>query len=274
MMLKYDLADLARGNRRKGTRVLLGTIHGSLAAEREYLAALRAMLRQLFKAVREDVLPTVEREMRQGLMGDARLVVDVDTGMFERIKQLGAALGRLTTDMVKNILGLEGQRHTEKFIQNAKRALGIDLRTVVREEDLEALLETALTRNAGLITGLADDTVRRVQTTITNALLNGDSAASLRKQLSADFQFSDKRAKVIARDQIAKARSDMNRLRSAQAGITHYIWRTSKDERVRPLHAKLDGKVYEYGKPTGAEQGRPPGQPILCRCTDEAIVEF
>jgi uncharacterized protein with gpF-like domain len=43
---------------------------------------------------------------------------------------------------------------------------------------------------------------------------------------------------------------------------------------VGPLHRSLDGKVYEYGKPTGAEQGLPPGQPINCRCVARGIVEF
>ena len=53
-----------------------------------------------------------------------------------------------------------------------------------------------------------------------------------------------------------------------------YVWRTSKDERVRPRHQHIDGIAYEYGKPTGAEQGLPPGQPIQCRCIAQAIVTF
>ena len=56
--------------------------------------------------------------------------------------------------------------------------------------------------------------------------------------------------------------------------MTSYTWMTSRDERVRPRHKELDGKEYEYGKPTGAEDGLPPGQPIMCRCVARGIVEI
>ena len=274
-MLKYDISKLAASStrRRKGTSVSLPQIHGSLGAERSYLAALRKMLAELFKAVRQDVLPVVERELAQQRAAQ-RITGDIDSETFERIKQLGNALGVLANSTVQRILGLEAERHSATFMRQAKQALGIDLSAVVRNEDLEDYLATAATRNAGLIRGLSEQLIQRVQTTVTNAVLNGKTAAELRKQLTGDFEFTDKRAKVIARDQIAKTNSDLNRIRHTQAGITEYVWRTSRDERVRPRHERCDGKTYKYGKPTDAEEGLPPGQPILCRCIAQAIVEF
>jgi SPP1 gp7 family putative phage head morphogenesis protein len=85
---------------------------------------------------------------------------------------------------------------------------------------------------------------------------------------------SDNRAKLIARDQTAKLNSDLNRFRQDQAGVDKYVWRTSQDERVRARHRGLEGKVYEWGEPTGAEDGLPPGQPIQCRCVAQGVVEF
>lgn len=273
--LKYSISRLAASTarRRPGTRVLLPQIHGSIGPERDYLKALRSMLRGIFQAIRADVLPVVERELAQRRMVE-RMTGDIDGATFERIKQLGAALGVISGDTVNRILGLEARRHTETFMRQAKATLGIDLTAVVRTEDLEDYLETAATRSAGLIRGLSEATIQRVQTTVTNAVLNGVPAADLRKKLTEDFNFSDKRAKVIARDQIAKTTSDLNRIRHTQAGITEYIWRTSRDERVRPRHVTCDGKTYTYGKPTDAEEGLPPGQPILCRCVAQAIVVF
>jgi SPP1 gp7 family putative phage head morphogenesis protein len=274
-MLNYSIAKLAASNQRRRARstVELPQIHGSLGAERSYLAALRKVLAELFKAVKSDVLPVVERELAQQRAAQ-RITGDIDSETFERIKQLGNALGVLANSTVQRILGLEAKRHTETFMKQAKQALGIDLTAVVRLEDLEDYLATAATRNAGLIRGLSELTIQRVQTTVTNAVLNGKTASELRKQLTADFEFSDRRAKVIARDQIAKTNSDLNRIRHTQAGITEYVWRTSRDERVRPRHERCDGKTYQYGKPTDAEEGLPPGQPILCRCIAQAIVEF
>lgn len=279
-MLKYKIKDLAQSTavRRPGTRVLLPTITPSRGAELEYLAALRAMLKSLLAAVREDVLPVVEADLKRdrqaGVVTDAMFVTDIDSATFERIKQLGQSLGLIATNAVNRILGLESKKHTKTFMQTAKKALGVDLSAVVRDEDLENWLEVAATRNAALIKGLGDATVQRIQVSVTNAVLNGIPAADLKKQLVEDFGFADSRARLIARDQIGKTTADLTRIRHTQAGITKYIWRTSHDERVRPRHIKCDGVEYEYGKPTDAEQGLPPGQPIQCRCIGQAVVEF
>lgn len=275
MMLNYSLVKLAQGKsrRRKGSSVQLPQLHGSIGAEASYLKALRAMLRGIAKAVRVDVIPVVERELAQKRAA-ARLTGDIDGEHFDRINQLARALGLIATNTVTRILELEARRHTATFMQQAKSVLGIDLSAVVRDEDLEDYLRTAATRNAGLIRGLADATIQRVQTTVTNAVLTGRTAAQLRTQLTADFGFADNRARLIARDQIAKTTSDLNRIRHTQAGITQYIWRTSRDERVRPRHVTCNGRTYTYGQPTDAEQGLPPGQPIQCRCIAQAIVEF
>ncbi|QJD54299.1 putative head morphogenesis protein [Aminobacter phage Erebus] len=266
-MLRYDIGELAV---RKTGVGFLPQLHGLPATEAQYLAILRAMLRALNKAVRLDVVPVAEVEMA----AQRRITRDVDAGLFERILNLGRALGNIASSTVGNVLVLASQRHTAAFLRTAKSALGIDLSAVVRQDDLATYLELAATRNAGLIKGLSELVVGRVQQTVMTAVLNGIPAKDLRVQLANDFGFADARAKLIARDQTAKLTSDLNRFRHTQAGITHYVWRTSQDERVRPRHRHLDGLAYEYGKPTGAENGLPPGQPIQCRCIAQAIVNF
>lgn len=268
-MIRYSLAGLAE--RRKGTTQPLPAMHGSAGAEVAYLKALRVMLREMAAYTRGTILPMAEAEIAAKRI---RITADVDRSWFETLTALSVRLSIATEAMAVRILGLEAKRHTEGFKASAKRVFGIDLTAVVREEDLADYLDNAAARNAGLIKGLAADTVKRIQNTVTTAVINGAPARELRKKLTADFGFSDRRAKLIARDQIAKLNSDMNRERHLQAGVTTYTWRTAHDERVRPLHRSLDGEVYEYGKPTGAEQGLPPGQPIQCRCVAVGIVKF
>ncbi len=266
-MIRYSLAELSK---RKSGVALLPQMHGSAGAEADYLAALRVILRGLNKAVALDIVPVAQREIEAA----RRITRDVDEGLFEQLAMLGRALAATATQTVVRILTLESSRHTQKFLATAKRALGIDLALVVRQEDLAGYLENAALRSASLIKGLTDDTIRRVSQTVINSVLNGIPAKDLKRKLGEDFGFADSRAKLIARDQTAKVNSDLNRIRHTQAGITHYVWRTSHDERVRPRHKQLDGITYEYGKETGAEQGLPPGQPIQCRCIAQAIVEF
>jgi len=270
-MLSYKLNSLA--SRRSGTRVVLPVIHSSVGNEVAYLKELRQLLRLLAQAVRENVIPMVEREIEQAKL-QRRLQQDMDDDVFRRLGEFARTLADMATQTVGRILGLEARRHSRSFMATAKRVLGVDLSAVVRSEDLEELLRNAATRNAGLIRSLGEGAVQRVQQTVTTALLNGTPVSELRKQIAADFGVSDKRAVLIARDQMSKLNSDLNRFRHHQAGIEKYTWRTSADERVRARHRALNGKVYAYGEPTGAEGGLPPGQPVQCRCIAQAIVEF
>lgn len=269
-MLKYDLAKLAvKSTTRKGSTALLPAIVAPLSAEAAYLKELRRVLKVLHEAVKTDLLPVVEADLKR-----ANIIKDADESWFEQLINLARALVSSSNNMVNRILNLENERHTADFISKAKKTLGIDLGAIVRAGDNEQFMINVGLRNAGLIKGLSDDTIKRIQQAVMDTVIRGDTAKNLRARLVHEFEISDKRAKVIARDQISKFNADLNERRHVQAGITKYIWLTSADERVRPLHRSLNGETYEYGKPTGAEQGLPPGQPILCRCVAQAIVEF
>ena len=270
-MLRYKLNTLAE--RREGTVVQLPMVQATNAAEVAFLRALRRMLRQIGAAVNADIIPAVLREYARQ-QAQVRITGDVSSGDFDAVKNLSLALARGVARTVESILSLEAQRHTKSFMANAKRALGIDLSAVVRNEDLGDYMQTASTRAAGLITNLAEDMVHRIQQTVTTAVTTGQPVKELKRQLVEQYGIADRRAQLIARDQTAKFNSDLNRIRHEQAGIEQYVWRTSHDERVRSRHRALDGKIYAYGERTGAENGLPPGQPIRCRCIAQAIVKF
>ncbi len=273
-MLRYSIAKLGRqAGRKKGTNADLPIIEGRLGTEKAYYAALRSMLAEMARETRESIIPAYEAEQKQKRAPRA-YTGDADEFWFSRLWALTVALQRVASDSVNRILGMEAVRHTDQFMAAAKKAIGIDLRSVVQQEDLADYLTAAAARNVSLITGLADDTVKRIEQTVLNNSIAGNSVTTLRKALQEDFGIADRRARLIARDQTAKLNSDMNRIRQEQAGVTSYSWLTSRDERVRERHRRLDGKVYKWGEATGAEQGLPPGQPINCRCVARGIVEF
>lgn len=250
-MKNYDLADRAKKNA-EGASVLLPPIEESKGAKASYLKILRQMLRELGQSGRS-----------------ARTEFD-----FELLSALAARLSISAEALVSRILRLEAQRHTETFVTVARKALGVDLADVVLQEDLGDYLRLAATRNAGLIKGLGTDAVKRVQETVTTALINGTPVKQLQAELTKQLRISDRRAQLIAQDQMAKLNADLNRIRHEQAGVVEYKWVTSRDERVRERHRALEGKIYKYGEPTGAEGGLAPGQPVRCRCIARGIVQF
>lgn len=267
-MITYDLARLAGLHKPKP----LPQLHDRRSAYYAYLRALRSMLEQLLRA--STALMTTMLHREQVAVGtDHAMVQDIGPEDFNSLDALQRALSNVVSSTVRRILGLEAKLHTKKWREHVDRTLGVDISAVVRDEDLEAYLDAAATRNTNLIRSLGDRAVARSKQIILDAILQGQSVPDTRKKLVEAFGIADSHAQLIARDQTAKLTSDLNRIRHEQAGVERYTWRTSLDERVRPRHKKLEGVVYDYGEATGAENGLPPGQPIQCRCVAQAIVE-
>lgn len=263
-MIRYSLKELAR--KPKGTRVRLPGIHSSWGDEVAYLKILRQMLRELATYVRDNVIPAY-RSLRP-------IITDATDRVWEELNLYARALSRVASTMVGRVLRSAAGRHSATWLRGVQRTLGVDLAAIVRDSDISAPLEIMAQRSAELITKLSGDIIADIKQKALSALLEGRSGASLAIDLNKTFKLGERRAKVIARDQISKNNADLTQLRHQQAGIEEYEWNTVEDERVRPLHASLDNKVYKYGEKTGAEDGLPPGRPILCRCIAIAIIQF
>lgn len=274
-MIEYDIAAVAarKSRRAPGSRVILPPLVDRIGTRQDYYVILRKLLAALRNEVITSIIPVYQYEQAQR-KALRRSMRDADESTFSRLRQLAAELDRQMINMVERVLNLEAQRHTDTFLGTARAALGVDLTSVVTQEDLRDYLAQAAARNASLIKSLSAETVKRVEQAVLQAGIRGDGVQALKSVLTGEFGVMNRRAQLIARDQTAKLNSDLNRIRQQQAGIDNYTWSTVHDERVRPLHAAIDGKEYEWGKPTGAEDGLPPGQPIQCRCVARGIVEF
>ena len=86
-MIRYRLAELAQ-HRRKGTTAQLPPISGSLTAEREYLKALRVMLRELARETRENIVPLAVAEIQ----ANRAMTKDAETSWFMRLLSIAARL--------------------------------------------------------------------------------------------------------------------------------------------------------------------------------------
>lgn len=267
-MIKYQLNQTVR--RPRGAEVLLPVTYGRLGSQEQYRKTLRKLLLGLSAEVRRSVLPALAAHRRS--QNDA--LVHDDESWFFLLRSFAKSLQQIAKELVDRILRLESERHTSEFHKSAKKALGVDLKAIVRKEDLEGYLRDANARNASLIKSLSDDTIKQVEQLVLQAKLNGTSQRELKALLQKRFKVAENRANLIAADQLNKLNSDLNKIRQQQAGVTEYVWSTSADERVRPLHNRLNGKKYKWGKPTGAEQGLPPGQPVRCRCSARGVVKF
>ena len=272
-MIKFDIRDLVTRNRpAKGTEVIFDPVFGTLRAKNQYRKAARAFLNGAAKSYRESVLPALK--FYREYATDAEVDTFDEEAWFIGFEVQLDQLESEFSATIATVLTLEAETHTAAWSRVAKRALGVDLGAVVRNEDLGDYLRDAATRNAGLIKSLRGDVTDDVRRLVLDAKINGTSIKQLTAQIQKRFKVALTRAKLIAEDQTNKLTSDLNRIRQTQAGVKSYHWQTSGNERVRPLHNAINGLLYRWGQRTGAEGGLPPGQPIRCRCSARAVVVF
>ena len=149
--------------------------------------------------------------------------------------------------------------------------LGIDV--FFNEPRLQATLEDFAEENAKLIESISTQFLDEVESLVRRALRSGRRASDMAEEITQRFGVARSRAELIARDQIGKLNANLTRDRQQALGIEEYIWRTSRDERVRPTHQRLDGTRHNWDNPPSVGGRRVhPGEDFRCRCTAEPVI--
>ncbi len=259
-------------------RAIMRPIGPTVACEAALRAVSLRILRAAAERVAQDVLPATLSAKRQ-MMRD-------DLNWFERamraLRDLLDGLVDGAREEIKRAFETEDQRHSRRFNEAARAAIGIDLGRVIVGEGLTNTIEAAVQRNVALIRGLTGDVARRLEAQMLQALTQGLNNAEIAKIISREFGIGRRRAALIARDQAASFNGNLNRIRQTAMGVTEYVWSTSLDERVRgnpggkyprarPSHWDREGKTFRWNAPPSDGH---PGEPINCRCTARAVIEF
>lgn len=124
--------------------------------------------------------------------------------------------------------------------------------------------------NARLIRSIAEGHLDRVADVVAEGVRVGSRAEVVATRLREGVQISARKAKSIARDQIATLQGQVVAARQTRLGIAKYRWRTVGDSRVRTAHRAREGQIFAWDKPP--PDGHP-GQPINCRCYAEPVLD-
>jgi SPP1 gp7 family putative phage head morphogenesis protein len=239
--------------------------------ERRYLAYLRKRIQAVVAVVRKTIIPTLDpgRSSREGVAK----VVEQETSslrtdaspealaILDQIRQVFA--DRLPPDEGL-IVGLSQQT------DNISKAYVARLLVGVIPIHLDIDVTDWVAANVALIKSIEEQYLDDVALLITEAQAQGWSARRTGQAISQLTNTPMNRAKLIARDQIATLNSQVTKDRQTEAGILRYRWSTSQDERVRPEHAALEGRIFSWDDPP--PEGHP-GEPINCRCVAIPVFE-
>lgn len=123
------------------------------------------------------------------------------------------------------------------------------------------------------IKGINDSTVKKIRTSVARAIDEGKSVDDFADDLRGSFNFSTKRARLIARTEISQTVNGGRYAVLESEGTERHEWLDSNDDRVRDTHTREDGHIVAVGDTfpvTGLlYPGDPEGEPseiISCRC--------
>lgn len=249
----------------------LGRRAQPLALERSYARDLRKIVKQC-RPVIDAAVAKLTSNRNNAAGDDDRNVTEVRRAFGD----VGAAFDTIVRRARPGLLAQGVDKRVTAFaIEQADK----QMRGVVTVPDSEIVGDHAgfVRENVALIKSIPRKLHQQVQAAVSEAWTSGATTADLTGVVAERFNVTDRRARLIARDQVGKLNAKVVEERHKELGIVAYTWSTSRDERVRgnpgglypnadPSHWAREGKRFRYDDPP---EGGHPGEPIQCRC--EAI---
>lgn len=247
----------------------------ALNVERAYARALERL-----------VIPELIRWGKSIASELVRLAPSPITSDADKIKTLTGRAAKGASKAIEKPAARAAKKHLGEAAKHAKKQLGKQVKASKARVDpfrdkpeIKLALAKRVKENVALATSIPRKHFARMERAVKDAIANGTTTNELAEMirlnyLRANIRESDlglavRRARLIARDQVQKALAEETRLEQEELGIERYIWRTVRDERVRPEHVAREGRTFSWDDPP--DDGHP-GEPINCRCFAEPVV--
>ncbi|OPY84200.1 MAG: Phage Mu protein F like protein [Syntrophorhabdus sp. PtaU1.Bin153] len=145
-------------------------------------------------------------------------------------------------------------------------------------------IQALIDRNAELIRSLPDSMAKQVAAFVNEETIKGRRASAIAEDLTGQLpDVSESRINLIARTETSKASTALTRARAEDLGLDWYVWRTSKDARVRGSHRLLDRVLVSWIDPPSPEAlagiksslgNYSAGDAPNCRCYPEPLLRL
>lgn len=161
------------------------------------------------------------------------------------------------------------------LIAAVRQSVSVDISGALNDGGrIQAEMQRAARQNAELITSIPTEHLERVRLAVEKAFTEGTRWEVMARELREIGNITDRRARLIARDQTASMNSAFNRVRQTELGIKEYLWSGSLDARERDSHRRMEGVRCSWASPPSVDgESVNPGEPIMCRCVAQPIIE-
>lgn len=234
-----------------------------------YRKQLESLVKQLRQDINRDIVPVL-RAFESEYINDA--YAQKLEQVFNTLRVAYNNINVLAQKVASEFVGQTDIVNKTRFYKSIENAIGVNMQSIVQNEGLGDILIATTRENVNLITSIPNQYLSKIETLVFTSTTQGSTAGSMIKQIQEIGKVTAKRAKLIARDQSSKLNSAINQQRQQNLGVEEYVWRTSKDDRVRPNHKSKNGLTFKWNDPP-KDTGHP-GQDIQCRCVAQPIINI
>lgn len=260
-------------------------------AEREFQRITNAYVKLLHAELKQR-LPELMDEYKRERHGDSRYddARDLERLVRKMFQDIATALEQKLdkfnlVDRVSSIAKMTKNTSLKEWKRVVHDTLGIDLLSDYYNASFyDEYLRRWIDDNVLKIKSIPQTTLDEMREIILTGYRNGRPIRAIQREIQEAYNVTKNRARALARDQVSSLNSQISQAQQRDAGVTEYIWSTSKDSRVRDCHAELEGKTFSWDNPPEmwyetksrgiVYTGRHchPGEDFLCRCV--AIPKF
>jgi SPP1 gp7 family putative phage head morphogenesis protein len=238
--------------------------------------ALLSLLSPIFERIKNELIPKLRATQRE-YTGDNW--ADEIENEINQVTQIWNAenpvVNRLADVVMKGVL----RKADETIRADVKNRIGLDI--FFNNSKLQDLLKVKTLEFGKLITNMGDDHITKISGIVSRGVTTGARAEEIAKEIFEVTKMTERRAQLIAIDQIQKANGVISQQRKEQLS-DEYIWRNMDDRKVRGnpngLYPKVkyshwdrEGKTYKWSDPP--PDGHP-GKAVKCRCIAEAVINL
>ncbi len=260
--------------------------------------AMQKRMATLWKQVLRPVSERIKQMVRDGVPA-VDIADEIETALYAAEFQYNVATDDIITQWQMGV----GAESRDALRTGLSGSLAIDISALVDVPEIAETLSLGSIEASQLIKSIPSEYLGQVAKAVTDNYLGIPMTddRSLLQEIMQIGKVSENRATLIARDQTSKLTAAVNKTRQSSIGVSMYIWRNMKDNRVvgKPgglypkgnkvhgNHWVMEGVYCQWKDPTvySTNKGKlwktrtsdmpkaAPGVEIQCRCFAEPVID-
>jgi SPP1 gp7 family putative phage head morphogenesis protein len=209
-------------------------------------------------------------------IADEKLIAAINRGDLLKTTRSQLAIKALNKLNLDALEDYDFPAGFKKVIDAVDKQITVGINPIVSSQINEAIAINYSNNLELTIRGFLDKEIISLRKIIEANAQAGNRASSVIDIIQDRFTVSKSKATFLAKQETRLLQAQYSDQRYQEVGVEEYIWSTSKDINVRPLHKKLDGTTQKFNYPPVIDertgQRGSPGEAFGCRCVKIPIL--